>query len=107
MEILKPHLRHIKSETLAWDPAVCDSTCPLGGVTHTKFGNLHFTYLSPVIKGLMPNTPDVQRKGEKPLQGWCNQYSLSRGGDSYLELKVVPFGRRSSAAEVREPWVGL
>lgn len=34
MEILKPHLRHIKSETLAWDPAVCDSTCPLGGVTH-------------------------------------------------------------------------
>ena len=108
MEILKPHLRHIKSETLTWDPAVCDSTCPLGDVTHTKFGNLHFKYLNPAIKALMPSTPDVQLKGEKPLWGWNNQESLSGGGNSYLELKVVPFGRRrSSVVEVREHWLAF
>lgn len=70
MEILKPYLRHIKSETLSWDPAGYDSTCPLSDVTHAKFWNLHFKYPSPMIKGLMPSTPDVQLKGEKPLQGW-------------------------------------
>ena len=101
MEILKPHLRHIKSETLTWDPAVCDPTCALGDVTHTKFGNLHFKYLSPAIKALMSNWRGKSHCGAGAIRTAFPEEAILTWSSKLFLLE----GR--SVAEVREHWLAF